>query len=396
MSQLKNNSVKVIPVFMIYIVMGFIDIVGVSTGYIKNDFGLEDKVAQFLPSMALIWFFLFSVPAGLLIERFGKKNLANIGMLLTGLSMIVPFVHYSFATMLGAFVVLGIGNTIVQVAANPLLHDVVAKDKYSSYMSLSQFVKASSSLLGPVIAAFMAVRFGNWKLVFAVYAGVSFLTTMWLFLTPISEAKLEQKPATFRSCFSLLGNRAILLLVIGIFMIVGAEVGMNSNIANYLQNRFHLTLDNASLGITLFFTAEMIGRFIGAILLRFIKTQNFFILSAILATGGIVLLLFAPNIWIARTAIFGVGLGAANIFPMIFSLAIEKLPNRVNEISGLMIMAVAGGAFIPPLMGFVSSTFGVVKSFIVLLIVILYLLIISLYMKSKSGNNSKINSDESR
>jgi MFS transporter, FHS family, L-fucose permease len=372
------------PVFMVYIVMGFIDIVGVSTGYIKNDFGLEDKVAQFLPSMALIWFFLFSVPAGLLIERFGKKNLTNIGMLLTGLSMIVPFVHYSFATMLGAFVVLGIGNTIVQVAANPLLHDVVAKDKYSSYMSLSQFVKASSSLLGPVIAAFMAVRFGNWKLVFAVYAGVSFITTMWLFLTPISEAKLKQKPATFRSCFSLLGNRAILLLVIGIFMIVGAEVGMNSNIANYLQNRFHLTLDNASLGITLFFTAEMIGRFIGAILLRFIKTLNFFILSAILATGGIVLLLFAPNIWIARTAIFVVGLGAANIFPMIFSLAVEKLPNRVNEISGLMIMAVAGGAFIPPLMGFVSSTFGVVQSFIVLLIVILYLLIISLYMKSKS------------
>ena len=230
MSQLKNNSVKVIPVFMVYIVMGFIDIVGVSTGYIKNDFGLEDKVAQFLPSMALIWFFLFSVPAGLLIERFGKKNLTNIGMLLTGLSMIVPFVHYSFATMLGAFVVLGIGNTIVQVAANPLLHDVVAKDKYSSYMSLSQFIKATSSLLGPVIAAFTAVRFGNWKLVFAVYAGISFLTTMWLFLTPITEAKLKQKPATFRSCFSLLGNRAILLLVIGIFMIVGAEVGMNSNI----------------------------------------------------------------------------------------------------------------------------------------------------------------------
>jgi fucose permease len=130
----------------------------------------------------------------------------------------------------------------------------------------------------------------------------------------------------------------------------------------------------------------MIGRFIGAILLRFIKTQNFFILSAFLATGGIVLLLVAPNVWIARTAIFGVGLGAANIFPMIFSLAVEKLPNRVNEISGLMIMAVAGGAFIPPVMGFISSTFGVLQSFIVLLIVILYLLIISLYMKSKSGN----------
>ncbi|NQU55233.1 MAG: MFS transporter [Bacteroidetes bacterium] len=362
--------------------MGFLDIVGVSTGYIKNDFGLEDKVAQFLPSMALIWFFLFSVPAGLLIERYGKKILVNIGMLLTGVSMVVPFVHYSYTIMLGAFILLGIGNTIVQVAANPLLHDVVAKAKYSSYMSLSQFIKAICSLLGPVIATFMAMQFGNWKLVFAVYAAISFLTILWLYLTPISEAKLEQKPATFKSSFSLLGNRSILLLVIGIFMIVGTEVGMNSNIANYLQNRFHLSLDNASLGISIFFTAEMIGRFIGAVLLRFIKTKYFFRISTILATAGLILLLLAPGVWMARIAIFVIGLGAANIFPLIFSIAVEKLPNRVNEISGLMIMAVAGGAFIPPIMGFVSSAFGVLESFIVLLVVVLYLLVISLYSKS--------------
>jgi fucose permease len=304
-------------------------------------------------------------------------------MALTGIAMIVPFIHYSFGLMLGAFIILGVGNTIVQVAANPLLYDVVAREKYSSYMSLSQFIKAGSSLLGPVIAAFMAVQFGNWKLVFAVYAAVSFLTVLWLQLTPISETKLEKKPATFTSCFSLLGNRTILVLVIGIFMIVGAEVGMNSNIANYLQNRYSLSLESASLGISLFFTAEMIGRFFGAILLRFVKTHYFFRISTILATGGIILLLLAPGIWVARLAIIVVGLGAANIFPLIFSLAVEKLPDRVNEISGLMIMAVAGGAFIPPIMGFVSSTFGVIQSFYVLLVVILYLLAISVYAHPK-------------
>lgn len=382
MSQSIKNTATIAPVLTVYIVMGFLDIVGVSTGYIKNDFGLEDKVAQFLPSMALIWFFLFSVPAGLLIERYGKKMLVNIGMFLTGVSMVVPFIYYSFSVMLGAFVLLGIGNTIVQVAANPLLHDVVAKDKYSSYMSLSQFIKAICSLMGPVIAAFMAMQFGNWKLVFAVYSVISFLTVLWLYLTPISEAKVEQKPATFRSCFSLLGNRSILLLVIGIFMIVGAEVGMNSNIANYLQNRFNLSLESASLGISLFFTAEMIGRFVGAVLLRFIKTRFFFRISTIMATVGIISLLLAPNVWTARIAIFVVGLGAANIFPLIFSIAVAKLPSRVNEISGLMIMAVAGGAFIPPLMGFVSSAFGVLESFYVLFAVIIYLLVTSLYVNS--------------
>ena len=376
-----NKKVAIIPVLTVYFVMGFLDIVGVSTGYIKNDFGLEDKIAQFLPSMALIWFFLFSVPAGLLVERYGKRKLVNIGMALTGFAMLAPFIHYSFPVMLVAFIILGIGNTIVQVAANPLLHDVVAKDKYSSFMSLSQFIKATCSLLGPVIAAFAAMQFGEWKLVYAVYSIISFLTVLWLSFTPITEAKLESKPATFKSSFSLLGNKAILLLVIGIFMIVGAEVGMNSNIANYLQNRFHLTLDNASLGISLFFTAEMIGRFIGAVLLRFIKTKVFFQISTILAIAGIILLLVTPNVWFARIAIFVVGLGAANIFPLIFSIAVEKLPNRVNEISGLMIMAVAGGAFIPPVMGWVSSTFGVLQSFYVLFAVIFYLFAISMFTK---------------
>lgn len=381
MSNSIKNKTSLAPVLMVYIVMGFLDIVGVSTGYIKNDFGLADNVVQFLPSMALIWFFLFSVPAGLLIERYGKKMLVNIGMLLTGISMIIPFVHYSFDVMLGSFILLGIGNTIVQVAANPLLHDVVNKDEYSSYMSLSQFIKALSSLLGPVIVAFVAIHFNNWKIVFAIYSGISFLTVLWMYLSPISEAKLEHKPATFCSSFSLLSNKIILLLVIGVFMIVGTEVGMNSNIANYLQKRFHLTLGNASLGISLFFTAEMIGRFMGAVLLRFIRTKHFLQISGILATGGLLILLLAPSVFIARIAIIIIGLGAANIFPLIFSIAVDIIPHRVNEISSLMIMAVAGGAFIPPLMGIISSAFGILESFVVLLVAFFYLLALSLYLR---------------
>ena len=117
---------------MAYIVMGFVDIVGVSTGYIKKDFELADKVAQFIPSMALVWFFFLSVPTGLLLEKYGKRIVLNFGMLVTGLGMLIPFLHYSFPVMLVAFIFLGIGNTIVQVSANPLLHDVVPAEKYTN------------------------------------------------------------------------------------------------------------------------------------------------------------------------------------------------------------------------------------------------------------------------
>lgn len=367
---------------MVYIVMGFVDIIGVSTGYIKNDFQLEDKTAQLLPSLVFVWFFIFSVPSGILLERFGKKKILNIGMLVSGLSMIIPILYYSLNSMICAFVLLGIGNTIVQVAANPLLYDVVPKDKFSSYMSLSQFIKASCSLAGPIIAVFMSVQFGNWKLVFLVYAFVTFLAIFWLSSAPIKETKSGHIIATFSSCFSLLKNRRIMLLVLGIFIVVGAEVSMKTNIANLLQGVHQLSLDNASLAISIFFSAQMIGRLIGAISLRFIDIKYFFRASTILSLLGLFMVLFFSGVWSARIGIFIIGIGTSNIFPLIFSLAAQKLPARVNEISGLMIMAIVGGAIIPPFMGLVSSNFGVLESFYVLLIAFIYLLILSLNSKT--------------
>ncbi len=379
----KNRLNKILPVFLAYIVMGFVDIVGVATGYIKSDFNLSDSMAQLIPSMALLWFFLFSVPAGILQDRLGKKRMLNIGIGITMLGMIIPFTYYSYPVMLASFIFLGIGNTIVQVSSNPLLRDVVSKERFSSYMSLTQFIKALCSLLGPIITAAMASFTGNWKLVFAVYALTSLISMVWLMFTKIEESQSVEKRATFKSCFGLLKNKYILIMVVGIFFVVGSDVGMNSNIANYLQNIFNLSLENASLGISIYFTALMIGRFLGAIVLNWISPGKFLVGTAFLAVISLVLMLFAPSLLIGRVAIFLVGLGSANLFPLIFALSIEKMPDRANEISGLMIMAVSGGAFIPPIMGVVSSNVGVIASFVVLLIILLYVFGAGIYAYKK-------------
>jgi MFS transporter, FHS family, L-fucose permease len=378
----KNSKIgiqKTLPVFMAFIVMGFVDIVGVATGYIKKDFGLTDSLAQLIPSMALFWFFVLSVPSGILQDKFGKRNMLSLGLLLTVLGMLVPFISYTFPMMLGAFVIMGIGNTIVQVAANPLLQDVTPSEKFSSYMSLSQFIKASSSLLGPVITTIMAVQTGNWKLVFAVYAITSLAATLWLFFTKIEESKPTQEPATFKSCFGLLRNRFIAVMAGGIFVLVGIDVAMNSNIANYLQNVYGLTLEKASLGISLYFTALMIGRFLGAILLNWFSPQKFLAGTAIIALVSLVVLLVAPSLPVARIAIFMAGLGSANLFPLIFAITLGKFPGRGNEISGLMVMAISGGAFIPPVMGLISAGYGAVASFGLLVAGMVYMVYTGIY-----------------
>jgi MFS transporter, FHS family, L-fucose permease len=379
----KTGLVKTLPVFMSFIVMGFVDIVGVATGFIKKDFGLTDDLAQLIPSMALFWFFVMSVPSGILQDKYGKRRMLNIGMLLTGLGMVIPFFHYSFPVMLASFIVLGIGNTIVQVSANPLLHDVAPREKYASYMSLSQFIKAIVSLLGPIITTLMASAFGNWKLVFGIYALTSVLSVIWLYFTNIEESKSELGAATFRSCFSLLKNPFIVVMVLGIFMLVGCDVGMNSNIANFLQNNFGLTLERASLGISLYFAALMIGRFSGAVILNWISARKFLLLTSIIALASLVAMLVVKSVVVVQVAIFMVGLGSANLFPLIFSIAVEKMPGRANEVSGLMIMAVSGGAFLPPLMGLVSTHVGITASFLVLVVAMIYLVGAGFYSLKK-------------
>lgn len=303
----------------------------------------------------------------------------NIGMGLIGIGMVVPFFHYSFPVMLLAMILMGIGNTIVQVSANPLLMDVLPKERFSSFMSLSQFIKAISSLLGPIIATFVAVQFGNWKIVFAVYAITSLIAVAWLYFTKIEESERNEKAATFRSCFSLLNNKFVLLMTLGIFFLVGADVGMNTNIANYLQSSYGLTLEKASLGISIYFAALMISRFLGAVLLNWIDSRKFLVASAVLALLSILAMILAPSVNIARIAIFMVGLASGNLFPLIFAITLEKMPDRANEVSGLMIMAISGGAIVPPLMGVMSANIGMIASLLVLVICMLYIVGASIY-----------------
>ena len=379
----KLNLNKILPVLMATMVMGFADIVGVATGYIKNDFGLSDDLAQLIPFMALVWFFFLAVPTGILQDKYGKKTILNIGMGLIGFGMIVPFFHYSFPLMLTAMVFMGIGNTIVQVSANPLLMNVVPKEKFSSFMSLSQFIKAFSSLLGPILATFAALKFGNWKLVFAVYAVTSFLSVLWLYFTKIEESKSNEKPATFKSCFRLLNNKLVIFMVLGIFFLVGADVGMNTNIANYLQFSFNLSLEQASLGISIYFAALMIGRFSGAIILNWLSARKFLLATTIVALISMLAMIFAPTPLIAKIAIFMAGLGSGNLFPLIFSITLDKMPDRANEVSGLMIMAVSGGAIVPPIMGVLSTNVGMMASLMVLVVCMVYILWASLYVLKK-------------
>ena len=363
-----KNRIKLqhfIPVLMTFFVVSFVDLVGTGVDELKQSADTPRYILQLIPFVTLIWFFLLSVPTGIWQDKIGKKKILNVGILMTALGLFTPLFGNTLPVILVAFSLLGIGNTIIQVSANPLLIDIVPTDKASSFMSFSQFIKSLGSMIGPFVAAVigpkLAILFGDnsgvgtWRYGLYLFGFIALLSWAWLASIKVEETKSEGGRATLSSCFKLLNNKYILMMVAGIFLVVGIDVAMNSNIGNFLELKIGINAETAKYGKSMYFFAKMIGTFIGAILLTKLSPRGFLVGSSLLATVALTALAFTSNEITAWVIIFVVSLGVSNIFPLIFSIAVSKMPERANEISGLMMMAISGGAIIPFLVGFVMD-----------------------------------------
>jgi len=379
----KVNISKIAPVLMAFFVMSFVDLVGIGVDRVSTDMSLSATVAQLIPSAAFLWFFILSVPVGVLQSRLGKKNMLNIGMGVTALGLLVPFFFYTFPMVLAGFALLGIGNTIVQVSANPLMVDVVPGNRASSFLSFSQFIKAIGSMIGAPLAGFFAARFGDWKIMFLVFGIVSILSVLWLGSSKIEETRVEGYKATFASSFKLLGNGYVLLLVLSIFLVVGVDVGFNSNSGQFLIKRFGIDQTAAESGRSVYFLGRMLGTFAGAILLTKISSRKFFMWTSLLGIICLAAIVLVKSPAMAWVLVFLIGLAVANIWPLVFSLAVEKYPNQSNEISGLVMMAISGGAVIPLLVGWVSDISSIALGMTILIGCMIYLWAVSVYCLKK-------------
>lgn len=379
MNTQKINISKIAPVLMAYFVMSFVDLVGIGVDRVSKDMDLSATLAQLIPSAALLWFLLLSVPVGVMQSRLGKRKMLNIGMGITAIGLLVPYFLYTYIMVLTGFALIGIGNTIIQVSSNPLLVDVVPRNRASSFLSFSQFIKAIGSMIGAPLAALLAARFGDWKLLFLVFGTVSILSAIWLGTVKIDEVKQDEVKATFASSFKLLGTGFVMLMVLSIFLVVGIDVGFNSNSGQFLIKQFGIDSTASESGRSVYFFGRMLGTFAGALLLTRIASRKLFMWTSILGIICLLILLLSSTEVMAWALVFLFGLAVANIFPLVFAITVEKYPTRSNEISGLMMMAISGGAVIPLIIGWISDISNVTIGMSILLICLFYLLFVSVY-----------------
>ncbi len=380
---------KLIPILLVFLAMGFGDVVGPMVSLAKESFSLSNTVAQLLPFVGFMMFGLLSVPVGIWQDRKGKKNILIIGLIIAFVGLMLPMFNgmygklvvdttskWQFAIILFAILMLGAGATILQVAGNPIMRDVSDEGHYSRNLTLGQTIKAIGSSMGFLLPPLVAKYFGfDWTILFPIYTFILLLALVWVYVTNLSEKTIEKSsPATFSSCLKLFAkNRYVLMMVLGIFFYVGAEVSMSSGIPILMKEVYGIQNIGLIISWLLFFLPILFGRFTGSIILNWLPARKFLIITVILALTGIMMLLIG-NKTFAFLGIILIGLGFANIFPLIFSITVDKLPERTNELSGLMITAIVGGAIIPPMMGLVQDlTQNILIGFIVPLACVIYL-----------------------
>jgi len=381
MTQKKLLS-KLLPVMLAFFVMGFVDLVGVITNFVKDDFGLSDSVAKLLPAMTFFWFFVLSVPTGLLINRIGRRQTVVLSLAVTSFALVVPMFGYTFPIMLVSFSLLGIGNTLIQVSINPLISNLINENKLASTMTFGQFVKAIASFLGPVVATLASIHLGDWKLLFPIFMAISILATLWLGFTKIEEEKGQGKGTGFIDCIKLLGNGIILLSFIGIICHVGIDVGINTSAPEIMKEYFGMSPEDASFSSSVYFLFRLTGCLIGTFALARWSGKTFFITSVILMAVALTGLILFKSKEAVYVCIALIGLGNSNIFPVIVSQVLLRMPNRKNEVSGLMIMGLIGGTIFPLLMGKASDMMNSqTGALFVLCIAVLYLFVFAPKLK---------------
>ena len=321
-----HKSLRLSAVLLCFFTMGFVDLVGIATNYVQKDLGLTDAEANLFPSLVL------------------------------------PLFGESYGLMLATFSLLGIGNALMQTSLNPLVSNVVSKERLTSTLTFGQFVKAIASFVAPLLAAWGAmgglpVPGLGWRTLFAVYGLIAVGAVLVLSATPIREQEADEACGV-GSTLSLLRQPFVFLAFCGILCHVGIDVGTNTTAPRLLMERAGLSLETAGLATSIYFVCRTVGCLAGSALMQRIQPRLVFGVSCVAMVVALVSLALLQSEAGLYVSIGLVGLANSNIFPIIFAAALNRTPRQANAVSALMIMGLFGGTIFPLLMGVASDAVG--------------------------------------
>ncbi len=394
-----NYQFALIALTSLFFMWGFITCLNdILIPHLKNVFQLNYTQSMLIQLCFFGAYFIVSLPAGALVKRITYKWGIVVGLLIAavGCALFIPAAAYRvYGLFLGALFILASGVTILQVAANPYVTELGAPETAASRLTLTQAFNALGTTVAPLFGAFLilsaatgdiasttgeqleAMRIAEADAVRFPYMllAIAFLVLSAIFaalkLPQIEEETVETEAGERASAWSY---PHLVLGAIGIFVYVGGEVSIGSFLVNYLAEPSIANLPEAEAAhyVAYFWGGAMVGRFIGAYAMRYIEDGKALAFNAILAAVLLLVTVFAGG-KLAMWAVLAVGLFNSIMFPTIFSLALKGLGRHTSQGSGILCLAIVGGAILPVVMGALADTIGIHLAFLMPVICYIYI-----------------------
>ena len=237
------------------------------------------------------------------------------------------------------------GNTAIQVAINPLLATIVPGERMTSYLTVGQiFRNTSLLLLAPIVTALVALT-GSWRLLLPIYAGLTVLGGIWLQATSVAEPPRGDRAAGMADCFRLLGNPTVLLCTLGVACFIAGDVGIGFLSVRLIDN------PDSILTTTGFYACRIVGTLVGAWVLVRVSDVKYlrWNMAGALALCAVLLLVRGETAVYAAVGLTGFAM--ACVFATFYAVATKAVPEKANEVAGLMILAISAGAVSGPVCG---------------------------------------------
>jgi MFS transporter, FHS family, L-fucose permease len=313
-------------------------------------------------------YFLVSLPAGRLIQRLGYQRGAVTGLVIaaSGCLLFLPAVSAGYALFLFAFFVLAAGITVLQVAANPYVAALGDPRTASSRLTLTQAFNSLGTAVAPALGVLILPEgaSGSVQGPYLALAAALLMLAFFFAVARLPRIADEAVPTTASAIEVVRCHPHLRWGVVAIFLYVGAEVSIGSLLINFMQEAAGLTAAAASPYLSLYWGGAMLGRFIGVALMRVMPPGRLLAVHAALAVALIAVGVTSHG-QLAMWALLAVGLCNSIMFPTIFSMAVHRLGAQTAQGSGLLCMAIVGGALLPLVQGHAADVIGLQASFAV-------------------------------
>nr|WP_295929165.1 sugar MFS transporter [uncultured Dyadobacter sp.] len=413
---MQRNIFIVILILLIFFVISFLtNILGPIIPDIVKSFDLSIGLAGFLPFAFFVAYGVMSIPAGLMVEKFGEKVMLILAFFLAfGGALCFALVPGFFVALFSLFVI-GIGMAILQVVINPLLRVSGGEEKFAFYSVLAQLFFGAASFLSPLLYSYLVLNVHSeqsgflldtlnrlvpenlkWVSLYWVFAVIALLMVVVIGMAKFPKVELleDERVDVGKSFEELASNRLVWLFFLGIFAYVGTEQGIANWISQFLQT-YH-AVDPATTGasvISYFWGLLTIGCFLGLVLLKILDSRKVLVFFTCGAIVSLLLALFGPKA-MALIAFPLTGFFASIMYSVIFSLALNSVPKHHGTFSGILCAGIAGGAVVPLIVGGLGELVGLQWAMLFLLIPLGYILSIGLWAKPLINNETVSNLKE--